>query len=405
MRGKVRILFVAMSGSVHTVRWISQINDQNWDIHLFPSQDEGIVHPKLKNMTVHHSVYTCRNHKNRNLTIRGIPVPSRLLALSFRKLLHETIPQYRHIQLKRLIEKLKPDIVQSMEIQHAGYLTMDVRKSFPPGRFPAWIITNWGSDIYLYGRLSAHASKIREVLGACDYYSCECQRDVGLAQSMGLQGKVLPVLPNTGGYDLKRIMGLIQTRQTSNRRMILLKGYQGLFGRALVALRAVGMSARWLQGYRVVVYSAWKDEGIKIASELLQLDTGLPVEVISQCTHDEMLRLFGQARIYLGLSISDAISTSLLEAIVMGAFPIQSNTSSADEWIVDGETGFIVPPEDPEQIAQAIRRAVTEDELVDNAAHINAQTVRERLDISIIKPQVIAMYNQIYAESQVRSPA
>jgi glycosyltransferase involved in cell wall biosynthesis len=129
------------------------------------------------------------------------------------------------------------------------------------------------------------------------------------------------------------------------------------------------------------------------------------VEIIPSCTHDDMLRLYGQARIYLGLSISDAISTSLLESIVMGTFPIQSNTSSADEWVANGKTGFIVPPEDPEQIAQAIRRAVTEDELVDNAAKINAQTARERLDVSIIKPQVIAMYNQIYAQSQRRSPA
>ncbi|MCK7479362.1 MAG: hypothetical protein M0C28_19910 [Candidatus Moduliflexus flocculans] len=64
--------------------------------------------------------------------------------------------------------------------------------------------------------------------------------------------------------------------------------------------------------------------------------------------------------------------------MVMGTFPHQSNTSSADEWIVDGRTGFIVPPEDPEQIAQAIRKAVAEDELVDNAAHINAQTAHER---------------------------
>jgi glycosyltransferase involved in cell wall biosynthesis len=118
-----------------------------------------------------------------------------------------------------------------------------------------------------------------------------------------------------------------------------------------------------------------------------------------------MLRLYGQARVYLGLSISDAISTSLLESMVMGTFPIQSNTSSADEWIVDGKTGFIVPPEDPEQIAQAIRRAVMEDELVDNAAYINARTARERLDISIVKPQVIAMYQQIFAQSQKRNPA
>jgi glycosyltransferase involved in cell wall biosynthesis len=253
--------------------------------------------------------------------------------------------------------------------------------------------------------MPGHRDRIKTVLSQCDYYSCECQRDVVLAQSMGLRGKVLPVLPNTGGYDLQHITGLMQPEPPSKRRMILLKGYQGLFGRALVGIRAIGMSARWLKDYRVAIYSASKDEAIKISAEILHQDSGIPVEVLPSCTHDEMLRLFGQARIYLGLSISDAISTSLLESMVMGTFPIQSNTSSADEWITDGKTGFIVPPEDPESIAQAIHRAVTEDDLVDNAAQVNEQTVRERLDVSIIKPQVIAMYNRIYEESQRRNPA
>ena len=37
----MRILFVAMADSVHTARWISQIDDQGWDIHLYPSIDCG----------------------------------------------------------------------------------------------------------------------------------------------------------------------------------------------------------------------------------------------------------------------------------------------------------------------------------------------------------------------------
>ena len=395
----MKILFIAMSNSVHSARWIAQIADQGWDLHLFPSEDLGDVHPDLKNVTVHHSLYSYKQSlQNPLVRLHGIPLPTNFMANAGRYLMKVMSPDYRTMQLKRLIQRHRPDIIHSMEFQSAGYLTLNV-KSQMNRQFPPWIATNWGSDIYLFGRLPQHRERIQEVLSSCTYYSCECQRDVELAQSLGLKGKVLPVLPNTGGYDLKRITGLIQTEQTSTRRMILLKGYQGLFGRALVALRAIGMSARWLQGYRVVVYSAWKDEGIKIASELLHQDTGLSVEVIPSCTHEEMLRLFGQARVYLGLSISDAISTSLLESMIMGAFPIQSNTSSADEWIVDGETGFIVPPEDPEIISAAIRRAVSEDALVDNAARINARTARERLDVSVIKPKVISIYQDIYAES------
>jgi glycosyltransferase involved in cell wall biosynthesis len=235
--------------------------------------------------------------------------------------------------------------------------------------------------------------KIKAVLSSCDYYSCESQRDVRLAKDMGLRGEVLAVLPNTGGFDLNRVLRFRQPGPTSSRRLILIKGYQGWAGRALVALRAIELCSDDLQGYRVAIYLAGAD--VKIAAELVSQSSGIPIDIIPPCSHDEMLRLFGRARVYIGLSISDAISTSLLEAIIMGAFPIQSDTSSANEWIEDEKTGCIVPPEDPGVVAAAIRRAVSDDSLVDYAAERNHRLTKERLDQSIIKPQVIAMYEKI----------
>ena len=126
------------------------------------------------------------------------------------------------------------------------------------------------------------------------------------------------------------------------------------------------------------------------------LETGISVNIIEEVSHEELLELFGRARIYIGLSISDGISTSLLEAMIMGTFPIQSCTACADEWIEDGKSGFIVHPEKPSAIADAIRRALIDDNLVNRAAEINAQTAIERLDYANIQAQVIKMYKDIY---------
>jgi glycosyltransferase involved in cell wall biosynthesis len=135
---------------------------------------------------------------------------------------------------------------------------------------------------------------------------------------------------------------------------------------------------------------------ILIAAELFSQDTKIPVQIVSSVPHDEMLRWYSRARIYIGLSISDGISTSLLEAMAMGTFPIQSCTACADEWIADGQSGFIVPPEDPRAIAEALRQALTNDPLVNRAAEINAQTIAQRLDNFVIKPKVIKIYQDIY---------
>ena len=79
----------------------------------------------------------------------------------------------------------------------------------------------------------------------------------------------------------------------------------------------------------------------------------------------------------------------------MGSFPIQSDSSCAEEWIVHGKTGLLVPAEVPEGVAAAIRLALTDDALVDRAAELNAETARKRLDAALVRPQVIEMYKGV----------
>jgi hypothetical protein len=57
-----------------------------------------------------------------------------------------------------------------MEIQHAGYLTLAARAKLS-SRFPTWVVSNWGSDIYLFGRLSEHQQKIKAFMSACGFLS------------------------------------------------------------------------------------------------------------------------------------------------------------------------------------------------------------------------------------------
>jgi glycosyltransferase involved in cell wall biosynthesis len=192
---------------------------------------------------------------------------------------------------------------------------------------------------------------------------------------------------------MARLAELRQAGAVSARRTIVLKGYQHWAGRALVGLRAIALCADALQNYRIAIYSTTPD--VELAAELLAQSTGLQIEIIPKYSHEEMLTLFGSARVYIGLSISDAASTSMLEAMAMGAFPIQSCTACTGEWLADGETGLVVPPEDPEDIAAALLRALSDDALVDNAAKQNARVIAERLDTKIIKPQIVNLYKEV----------
>jgi glycosyltransferase involved in cell wall biosynthesis len=392
----MRILFVALGDSVHTARWINQITDQKWDLHLFPvNTNYGTFHSSLHDITIHEPLYHPSEITDETVHFKGLRWPSQKYWLTARAAIEYT--RFNRIQrLTSVIRSLKPDIIHSLGIQHGGYITLDAKQR-SKGSFPRWIVTNWGSDIYLFGRLPYHKERIQAVLRACDYYSCETQRDIGLGLQFGFEGKILAAMPNTGGFDLAKLEMTRNFVPTSFRKILLIKGYQNFAGRALVALRAVKLAEDSLKGFRVAIYIPTDD--VAIAADLLSQSTGIPVEMIPYSSHQEMLGWYSRARAYIGLSISDAIPTALLEAMVMGAFPIQSNTGAAEEWIRNGETGFIVHPEDPEPIAAAIRRAVTDDALVDRAAEINWQVAKERLDENIIKPRVVKIYEKIYEET------
>ncbi len=392
----MKILFVALSGSIHTSRWISQIEDQGWDLYLFPSYDNLWINKELNSVKYLIPFWNLFNLMDKF----GLGDVYRLIYRVFVKLNYKLNNNYYEKRLYKFIRKIKPDIIQSMETQGGGYLVNNVKLNYfnKSNDFPIWWHVNWGSDFFIFGRIPHHKHKIQQLLANCDYYSCECKRDVFLAKDLGYNNHILPVYPNSGGLRFDQIEKLTSNSiAPSKRRIIMLKGYQGWAGRALVGIRALARCKDILIGYRIVIYTNTQAEDIKIASSLFFDDTGIPIELLKEHTdHATILQYHSNARISIGLSMGDAISTSLIEAMSVGSFPIQSNTSCANEWITDGETGIIVPPEDPEIIELAIRKAISEDNLVDNAAIINRSKVRTEIDYFKIKSITTQTYLKLF---------
>lgn len=428
----MRILFVVLPRSPHSARHVNLLVAAGWEVHVAATYPAALLPEFSPRIVVHTAptdtpagrwrtrltrrvrLATARTAYRAGDLVRGVTgrpldpgpfairpaeTPRRPIVdgIDFGELANESAlgASRRAPWLAELIDALRPDVIHSFSIQQASYLTLAAgalcRRPFPP-----WIVGNWGQDIHFYRQIDYHRSAISAVLTRCDFYMAECQRDVDLARGLGFAGTALGVAPIGGGFDVARLRRLRSAGPTSSRRLIMVKGYQDLVGRGLVALRALALCADVLGGYRVAVYLANPD--VKLAAELLGHDSGIPVDVLPYLPYDELMRHHGRARFAIGLSLSDGISTSALEAMIMGALPIQSHTSCLDEWIRDGETGLLVHPNDPIEVAAAIRRAVADDELVDAAAVANHRTVAARLDTSLVTPSVLAMYERVAEE-------
>jgi glycosyltransferase involved in cell wall biosynthesis len=329
------------------------------------------------------------------INLFGIPIKSSQKVANIKVSPPEELSSY---VLSKVIRKISPDLIHSLEFQNCGYIVLGAREIIGRHLFPAWLVTNWGSDIVYFQQFSNERQTIKRLLKAADYYSCECFRDVSLAVSLGFNGVSLPVIPNAGGIDLQLASELRTRNKPTDRRIILIKGYQNLFGRALVGLQSIKKCENELRGYQVVVYSASTETCEYV--EKLKKTTKINFIISCQKSHLEMLHLFSTARIYIGVSLSDGISTSMLEAMAMGAFPIQTNTSCCDEWISDGITGFSVPPDNVDLIANRIKRAIADDNLITRAYEMNWDTISLRLDKDVIKAKANSYYKTIFDDQE-----
>ncbi len=314
-----RILVICMFDSIHSARWLSQFQDQDIEFLLFPSSPHRRIHKNLNSLVAGNSAATYKLYPLSRFF--GLPLwfADKLVDNWFRSSL-----------VKRAIKTFKPDFVHAMELQNAGYIAAKAMTSKPNSKL---IATNWGSDIFWFQQFPKHRDKLMHLLSVADYYSCECNRDVALAKSLGFQGHVMPVIPNAGGFSKEVLDQKVPLLQ--DRRVIAIKGYHGWVGRAKVALEAVEAIASDLKAYRLVVYSANRGT-IKLANQIARR-TGLDITVFGKgkLSHNQVLELFASAKIYVGLSLSDGISTSLLESMAMGAIPVQTATACCDEWFTD----------------------------------------------------------------------
>jgi hypothetical protein len=388
-----------MAESIHTARWLNMVRDPRLRFVLLPILGGEVVQA----LRSWRSVATADDLAALEPGEMGVYRPFGLHATEVAALngrigyqsfvpsfLPPGVPFAQPFHLMEAIRRFEPDIVHSMEVQMAGYLCLACREHAGT-EFPFWLLSNWGSDIYLYRKLPEHQVRLGRIARTMDAYLAECRRDVAIIREMDFRGIVLPPVPASGGQSFGSLPAMADLDPPSRRREIVVKGYHGWSGRSLHILAALRMIASSLAPYTTRVTLA--SPAVREAAMELAAETGLDVVCDDHLpSHEEALKRIGRSRVTVGLGISDGISTTLLEAMALGSFPIQANTSCGDEWIRDGETGFLVSPHDIAGLAEAIHRAVTDDALVDAAWLANRAVVEARWDSAVNGQMMVARY-------------
>jgi glycosyltransferase involved in cell wall biosynthesis len=108
--------------------------------------------------------------------------------------------------------------------------------------------------------------------------------------------------------------------------------------------------------------------------------------------------LLERARLFVLSSITEGISLTLLEAMARGLPIVATRVGGNPEVVADGDTGFLVEPRAPEQLAEALAKCWTEPGL---CAKMSV-AARKRVEIRFNVRSMVASYERLYIDENPR---
>lgn len=388
----MRILFVADGRSPTAINWISYFIDQGDEVHLastYPCDPiPGLASFKFVPVAFSRAVGNQKGKETSGFLRR---ISSTAMRTKFRQYFAPLTINSAAKRLAPLIKALQPDFVHAMRIPYEGILAAQALK----GSHTPLLISVWGNDLTLHARSTPlMASRTRFALGRASALHTDTQRDIKLAREWGYsQAKPHIVLPGAGGIQPEVFYPPVKSVEKPiviNPRGIRAYIRNDTFFKAIPLVLA-----RLPEAY--FICPAMQGEP-HAESWVSNLNINAAVDLLPRKTRAEMADLFRQAQIAVSISEHDGTPNSLLEAMACGCFPIAGDIESLHEWITGGENGLLVPPGDPQALANAILQSYENSTLRANALKTNLGLIADRATFSNVMEKAGNFYKKLRNE-------
>jgi glycosyltransferase involved in cell wall biosynthesis len=94
----------------------------------------------------------------------------------------------------------------------------------------------------------------------------------------------------------------------------------------------------------------------------------------------------------------EGLSVIALEAMATGLPVVATDVGGIPEIVRDGETGLLVPPDDPSALARAVTMLLSDADLASRLAGAGARLVREELSVEKMVERTEALYRDVLRE-------
>ncbi len=328
----MRLCFVGDAGSIHLQRWAKYFSDRGHEIHIISYRTNKSIETYLDNIKVH-SYPPLLFHNIRGLWRMG-------------NLLRRIKLLYR-LRVLKLIHSIDPDIVHlHYLVPDDFYLTLVLFKMWP------LVVSPWGSDLIMVPEDKSlkdrKISKVRLMLEKADLITASSNFLICEIKKYLTEQREVKLIPF--GVDLKQFKP--KSRANTILTIGVIKHLEPVYGIEYL-LRAVSIIVKDFPNIKLLIIgSGFLEEALKKISIDLKIDH--LVEFRGAVPHPLVPTCLSEIDIFAMPSISEGLGVAALEAQAMEIPVVASNVGGIPEAVIEGETGILVPPKDPEALAGAI---------------------------------------------------
>lgn len=314
----MKVAFLAPLSSIHTIRWANVFAEHGHDVHIISCHRLGkdALHPSVE---VHMLPFKA-------------PLGYYLNVLA----------------IKSILREIHPDV---LNVHYAsGYGTLARLSGFHP-----LVLSVWGSDVYDFPYESrVKMSIIQKNLNVADVICSTSEVMKIQTESLLLRPKKIFVTPfgiDTEKFTPKKnfspevkVIGTVKTLAPKYGISTLIKAFA-------IVLDKLGKEAE----LKLVIAGGGpqRDELERLAAELNVSDK---CEFLGKIPHEKVPEVLHSFDIYVVLSESESESfgVAILEASACGLPVVVSDAGGLPEVVADGQTGIVVPKNNPKAAADAI---------------------------------------------------
>ncbi|MEO8076967.1 MAG: glycosyltransferase [Acidobacteriota bacterium] len=292
-------------------------------------------------------------------------------------------------RLSRILKQLKPDIVHAHDPHGVAMAALALSMSTQLGKPP--LVASRRVDFHLRGN-SLSRWKYRQV----DCFICASDAIRRMLVADGVPEARAKTVHE--GIDLDRIDAAAPARLHEEfwlphnapivgnvAALVPHKGQRHLIDSAMLVLGQVPDARFVIAG-----------EGeLRPALERQVKEHHLEKHVLLTGFRPDVLSLHKAFDIFVMSSITEGLGTSLLDAMAAGKPVVATAVGGIPEVVVDGETGFLVPPRDHAAMAGAIERLLTDEPLRRRMGEAGRARVRTRFSAERMVQETLKVYERV----------